>query len=60
MTFPAKELVAHFEEEYKPKNGPAFYRGLFLRMNKARNAEIPRFGFYVSQGLGQTWASSSR
>jgi hypothetical protein len=52
MTFPAKELVAHFEKEYEPNNGPAFYRGLFLRMNKARGYEIPRFGCYCEPGSG--------
>jgi hypothetical protein len=52
MTSPAKELVAHFEKEYKPDNGPAFYRGLFLKMNKARGYQSPRFELQCETGSG--------
>jgi hypothetical protein len=62
MTSPAKELVAHFEKEYKPDNGPAFYRGLVLKLNKARGYQFLRFELHCEPGSEpcQTWASSSR
>jgi hypothetical protein len=53
MTSPAKELVAHFEKEYKPDNGPAFYRGLFLKLNKAKGNQFPaQFELHREPGSG--------
>jgi hypothetical protein len=52
MTSPAKELVAQFEKEYKPNTGPSFYRGLFLKMNKAKGNQSPRFDLYCDPGSG--------
>jgi hypothetical protein len=51
MTSLAKELVARFEKEYKPDNGPAFYRGLFLKMNKARGHQISWLELYCEPGF---------
>jgi hypothetical protein len=52
MTSPAKELVAHFEKEYKPDNCPPFYRRLFLKLNKARGYQLLRFELYCEPGSG--------